>query len=375
MEADLGKTGSMGRHRRDFVKSIAWAGAAVALDWSGTIRGESSAPGKPKIKLGYDNFSLRAWGWKADRHLEYAASLKLDSMFFSDLQVFDSLEEGYLRGLRQRAEDEGLQIHVGTWSICPTSKSFRNNHGTAEEHLALGIRVAKALGSPVIRVILGTRDDRKTEGGIEARIRDTVKVCRALRSQAVDAGVKIAVENHAGDLQAWELVTLVEEAGKDYVGVNLDSGNAAWTLEDPVESLRVLGPYAATTSLRDSAIWETAEGAKVAWTAMGDGNTDVRTYFKVFAELCPGVPVHIETISGFAVEFPYLKESFWEAFPKARAKDFAKFVALARRGKEVPLFKVPDGKDRNEAEKGYQKAELERSLRYCKETLGLGLKS
>ena len=53
----------------------------------------------------------------------------------------------------------------------------------------------------------------------------------------------------------------------------------------------------------------------------------------------------------------------------------AKFVALAKRGKEVPLFKVPDGKDRNEAEKAYQKAELERSLRYCKETLGLGLKS
>ena len=375
MEMQAREKGSRRGQRRDFLKSIALAGAGAALGWPAPARGEPASTGQPKIKLGYDNFAIRAWGWKADRHLEYAASLKLDSMFFSDLQVFESFEEGYLKDLKRKAEDKGMQIHVGTWSICPTSRSFKNNYGTAEEHLGLGIRVAKSLGSPVIRVVLGSREDRKTEGGIEARIHDTVKVCRALRSQAVDAGVKIAVENHAGDMQAWELVTLIEEAGKDYVGVNLDSGNAAWTIEDPVESLRILGPYAATTSLRDSAIWETADGAKVAWTAMGDGTTDLQTYFKVFAELCPGVPVHIETISGFAVEFPYLKASFWDTFPKARAKDFAKFVALAKRGKEVALFKAPEGKDRKEAEKEYQKADLERSLRYCKETLGLGLKA
>jgi len=70
--------------------------------------------------------------------------------------------------------------------------------GTAEEHLALGIRVAKGLGSPVIRVILGTGEDRKSDGGIEARIADTAKVCKALRTQAIDAGVKIAIETTPG---------------------------------------------------------------------------------------------------------------------------------------------------------------------------------
>ena len=46
------------------------------------------------------------------------------------------------------------------------------------------------------------------------------------RSRALDAGVKIAIENHAGDMQSWELVQLIESAGKDYVGANLDMGNA-----------------------------------------------------------------------------------------------------------------------------------------------------
>src|SRR5204862_4456106 len=191
------------------------------------------------------------------------------------------------------------------WSICPTSTAFKNKWGTAEEHLALGIRVAKALGSPVLRVVLGTGKDRETPGGIEARIADTVKVCKALRSQAMDAGVKIAVENHAGDMQAWELVTLIQEAGKDYVGANMDSGNAAWTMEDPLASLEILGPYVVTTSLRDSAVWESITGATVQWTAMGEGNIDWKKYFARFAELCPNVPVHIETISGSNREIPF----------------------------------------------------------------------
>jgi sugar phosphate isomerase/epimerase len=182
--------------------------------------------------------------------------------------------------------------------------------------------------------------------------------------------VKIAVENHAGDMQAWELVTLIEAAGKDYVGANLDSGNACWTMEDPLENLQTLAPYVATTSLRDSMVWEYEQGAKVQWTAMGGGDVDLKKYFEEFARLCPGVPVHIETISGFARELPYLKPEFWSVWPKARASDFAKFVALAKLGKAIPPHRSPDAK----AEQEYQKGELEESIRYCKETLRLGLK-
>src|SRR6185436_19433151 len=101
----------------------------------------------------------------------------------------------------------------GSWSICPTSKAFKGEWGSAEEHLTLGIQMAKALGSPVFRVILGTGEDRKTPGGIEARMADTVKVLKSCRSKAIDAGVKVAIENHAGDMQAWELAGLIEEAG------------------------------------------------------------------------------------------------------------------------------------------------------------------
>lgn len=328
-----------------------------------------------KTKLGIDNFAVRAMKWKADALIDYAAQLKTDSLFITDLNAFENFEESYLTGLRKKAADKGIQIQLGTWSICPTSRTFRNDRGTAEEHLRLGIRVAKALGSPVLRVVLGNQEDRKTPGGIEARIEDTVKVCKSQRSRALDAEVKIAVENHAGDMQARELVQLIEAAGKDYVGANMDSGNAVWTLEDPLTSLEILGPYALTTSLRDSAIWESEKGATVQWTAMGDGTVDLKEYFKRFAELCPNVPVHIETISGFNREFPYLQPAFWEIFPNMPARDFAKFVALAKKGQPRESWRAPQGVPRAQAEQEYQKSEIEKSIRYCKEVLGLGLKA
>ena len=327
--------------------------------------------GRLGIPLGLDNFAVRAMKWNGSQLVDYAASLNLDSLFISDLDTLESLEESPLRELRARASDKGLKIHLGTWSICPTSKTFKDKWGTAEEHLRLGIRAAKAVGSPVIRVILGNGEDRKSEGGIEARIADTVKVCKACRSQAVDAGVKIAMENHAGDMQSWELVELIEEAGKDYVGANMDSGNAVWTMEHPLESLEILGPYVATTSLRDSMVWESENGATVQWTAMGEGCVDLKAYFQRFAELSPGVPVHIETISGFNREIPFLKEEFWKPWPKARSKDFARFLVLAKTGRPLAPRKSPN----HEAEQAYQKGEIERSFRYCKEVLGLGLKS
>ena len=352
--------------RRTFVKSLSAGISAATL---GLPQRTHAGDNPAKIKLGLDNFSVRALGWNAEELIDYAVSLRTDSLFISDLKPFASRSDEYLKTIRTRAANKGLQIHLGSWSICPTSKTFKKDWGTAEEHLALGIQMAKALGSPVFRVILGNGEDRKTPGGIQARIADTVKVLKTGRSRALDAGVKIAVENHAGDMQSWELADLVEQAGKDYVGVNMDSGNAAWTLEDPLESLEILGQYAVTTSLRDAAIWEYEDGAKVQWTAMGEGLVDWKKYFARFRELCPGVPVHIETISGFAREFPYFKKDFWNPLPKARGRDFARFVALAKRGKPIEPYKAPEGQDKREAEKDYQKAEIERSIRYCRQLL------
>jgi sugar phosphate isomerase/epimerase len=352
--------------RRRFLQTL--AAAAATASRAGLAHATS-----PKIKLGMDNFAVRAMGWKAPQLLDYAASLKLDSILISDLDAYESLEDAYLRNIKAKAESLQVGIHAGSWSICPTSVRFKKNWGTAEEHLTTGIRVSKALGSPVFRVILGGADDRKTEGGIRARIADTVKVLKSCEKIAKDAGVKIAVENHAGDMHSWELVDLVETAGKDYVGVNIDSGNAAWTLEDPLDVLERLGPYTISSSLRDDMIWESPDGATVAWTAAGEGLMDWKKYTARWAELCPAVPIHIETISGFSRNFPYKTDEFWKNYDR-KPEALAHFEALAKRGHAIPNFKASEGVDPKKADQEYQKGELERSIKYLRDQIGLGVK-
>jgi sugar phosphate isomerase/epimerase len=365
--------------RRGFLAAAAGLSTGAAAQFVRTLSASSSrsttigeskrSASERKIRLGFDNFAVRAAELKADGLIGYAASLKIDSLFISDLDALESFEADYLKRIREKATAVGIGLHLGTWSICPTSVTFKPKWGTADEHLALGLRTAHRLGSPVLRVILGNGDDRKTKGGIGARIDDLAKVCKKAKSTANDLEVKIAIENHAGDMQARELARLVEQAGPDFVGVNLDSGNSTWTYEDPYEALLILGKYALTTSLRDSMVWKTANGVAVQWTAMGDGLVDWKRYFTKFAELCPNVPVHIETISGFSREFPIWKRETWDLFPEARAADLAAFLAFAERGRPIKPFEPPAGTPRKQAEVEYQKREVERSLEHCRGVL------
>ena len=361
-------------NRRQFLACLAAFGAAYFTKGNCGLGANTNK----KLKLGFDNFSIRAFGWKAPQLIEYAAKLKVDTLLMSDLEVYESLEERYLRKIRTQAERAGLEIQAGTGSICPTSSSYdRNKWGKAEDHARLLIRTAKQLGSSVARCYMGTRRDREGDGGIYRHIDEMVKVLKAVKSEAEDSNVKIAVENHAGDMQAWELVNLIQAAGSSYVGATIDPGNAAWTMEDPMVNLELLGPYVVTAGIRDTVVWETENGATCMWANIGEGLTDWPAYVKRFTEFCPRAAFVLEIISyKWAAELPYLKPEFWSRFPRARAHEFARFVALAKRGKE---YRVPAGRPAGQAsrklEQAQQKFDLEESLRYCKEKLGLGLKT
>jgi sugar phosphate isomerase/epimerase len=350
--------------RRGFLAG-AGACAVAGLKGAGSVRSAGLA-------LGYDNFAVRGMGWKAPQLVDYAAKLECDTLFVTDFGPFERMDDDYLGDIRKMGADAGVRILLGSWSICPTSESFKDDWGTADEHLQLGIRAARALGSPAFRVILGSHRDRMTEGGMEARIADTVAVLKRNRSRCLDAGVKVAVENHAGDMHSLELLNLIEQAGPEFVGANFDSGNAVWTMEDPLQALENLGRHILTTSLRDSAVWKSGKGVTVQWTAMGRGDVDLRAFFRRFAELCPDVAVNIETISGFNKELPVGDDGFWKAWPQGKPRGYDKFLELAEKGKPREAWKAPEGMDRREAQKQHQRAEIEESIRYCRKELGLG---
>ena len=337
-------------------KFIAVAGAAVPL--SSVMKAQQPA------KLGIDLFSLRSQGWTPFQYLDYCAAQKVQVVHFSEVRFIGSLEPENLRQVREYASKSGLELEIGMKSICPTSKMFDPAAGTAEQQLTRMIGSAQTVGSKIVRCVLGSADDRRP-GPIEKHITDMVGVLKNVRSAAMDHGIKIAIENHAGDMQARELKMLVEEAGPDFVGVCLDSGNPLWTIEDPHLTLETLHPYVLTSHVRDSAVWSVPQGAAVTWVQMGRGNVDIDSYVRKYLELCPGKALSMESILFGPRVLPYQNPAFWDAYRNTPAWEFERYVAIAERGK--PYKDEPwEGKD----EARRQREALEESLSYTKKLVG-----
>lgn len=328
-----------------------------------TAAGAAAGSAQPAgVKLGIDLFSLRSQGWDAFQLLDYCARRQVQVVHFSEPRFLGSFEEEHLRRLAERARQTGIQLEVGMRSICPTSKMFDASQGAAEQQLARLIRAARLLGSPIARVVLGSMADRAVPPGIEAHIQNMVRVLKAMRSQAMDAGIKIAVENHAGDMQARELKMLVEEAGTDFVGVCLDSGNPLWAIEDPHLTLETLAPYVLTSHLRDSAVWRVPEGAAVAWVRMGEGNVGIEEWVRKYAQLCPGKTLSLEVIVTGPRVFAYHDPKFWDAYRNTPAWEFARFLALAEKGSPRP---APAALSK-EAAAAREREDLEASLEFTR---------
>ncbi len=313
-------------------------------------------------------------------HLEYAGKLKLDAIQLSGVGDFESLEPAHLAKVKQRAKELKITLDGGTGCICPSSKAWSPKNGDPVEYLVQGMQVAKAIGSTSVRCFMGSFADRLGSVPIEAHMENTIKVFKAARSRALDLGVKIALENHAGDMQAWEVKVIIEESGKDYVAACLDAGNPIWVLEDPIVTMEVLGPYTVTTHIRDSVVYEHPRGAAAQWTAVGDGVVDFKKFLELQRKLCPQASVQLEIITGRPPQvLPYLEPDFWKALPKAKASEFARFVELAKRGRPfggaMIIADVPGNKpaEYQAALKEQQKVDLERSLEYAKKTLGVGI--
>jgi sugar phosphate isomerase/epimerase len=181
----------------------------------------------------------------------------------------------------------------------------------------------------------------------------------------VDAGIKIAVENHAGDMQARELKSVIEAAGRDFVGAVIDTGNPLWALEDPHLTLDVLAPYVLTSHVRDSIVWRVPEGAAMRWVRMGEGNVDIDGFVRKYAEKCPGKALSMEIIVIPPRVFAFNKPEFWEGYRNVPAWYFSRFLAIAETGK--PSAAPPKAAD----QAAQEREDLEASIHYTHKLLGL----
>ena len=357
--------------RRNFLKATSGtiAGLSLGAPAFGTTSGEH-------IPLGIDGYCIRGMGFNIFQFIDYAVSVNADIIQASFRREFESLDEGYLKKVREYAKRCGVLVEPIIASACSYSKLFNARElGTPTEHLLLGLNLAKAVGASTVKVFLGGREDRYDNIPMSVKMEATVEALRSVRSRAVDAGVKYALETH-GDLLAREVKMIIEEAGPEFVGCCLDTGNPVSLAESPFLTLEILGPYTITTQIRDSVIYEHPRGAAYQWVALGDGSIDFKSFVDRHRELCPKAPFILEILTGSPPRvLPFLEEDYWEAFPDMTAADFARFLSLVKNGHPFTgsMMSRDQPPEYAAAMREQQRFDLERSLEYAKKVLDLGV--
>ncbi|MBY0504130.1 MAG: sugar phosphate isomerase/epimerase [Bryobacteraceae bacterium] len=327
--------------------------------------------------MGYNTYCLRALRWTDAQHLDFAAAQKLDAIFLQDSLDPKAQDPAHWKEVRERAKELGLHLESGGAGMLPKSL---DQFDEAVATLRKNIVRAQALGSPIVRGVIAS-DRASLPKGVtpEAHLETILKLLKAVRTQLLDAGMKVAIEVHK-DFNAWEFRELVTAAAPDATGIYLDTGNPVFMMEDPVTTVEELGRYAVTLHLRDSVVYETKRGIAVQWVPLGEGVIDFPRILERARELCPRVHVFIKPITGRPpVILPIYDTGFWKDYQRTRAQDLARFLKLAREGRPYEghvviedLQNQPVPPHFAEAVKYQQREHMERSIAYGKQKLGLG---
>ena len=103
-----------------------------------------------------------------------------------------------------------------------------------------GIRHAAATGSKLVRFRVAGDRATMPPGPVEKTMETMIRVLRSVRTEVMNAGLKIAIENHK-DLYCWQTRQIIDAAGKEFVASYLDTGNPVFVMEDPLATVETLG--------------------------------------------------------------------------------------------------------------------------------------
>jgi 3-oxoisoapionate decarboxylase len=328
--------------------------------------------------MGYNTYCLRALRWTDKEHFDYAAALKLDALFLQDSLDPQAQNPAHWAEVRAWAAERQLHLETGGGGILPKSEE---GVPASIETLKKNITRARAMGSPLVRCVIASERSALPPGPAEQHLQTVLRILRAVRPQAQEAGLKLAIEVHK-DFQAWEFQQLIEEV-KDFTGIYLDTGNPVFVMEDPLQTVEMLGKYALTFHLRDSVVYEHNRGVAVQWVPLGEGTIDFRAILAKAAEVCsPTIRYYIKPITGRPpAVLPIYESEFWKMYPRAKAPDLARFLRLAKRGRpyegHVVIEDLPGRATPPHfapAIQYQQKEHMERSIAYARKELGLGVR-
>jgi 3-oxoisoapionate decarboxylase len=336
------------------MKRRAFMAAATAAASAGSV-----ARGAPASRMGIASTAVASRRVRDTLELlEYCHSLGAGGLQAN----LSSLEPGYVRKLRARAEGLGMYFEVSARLPEPDDPA-------AFERVVMAAREA---GAACIRsVCLGGRRYENFATLEEWRAFAALSR-RKLRTAApilTKYRVRLALENHK-DWTLEEFVPLLAEFGGEYFGATLDTGNNLAMLDDPAALVREVAPYAYSVHLKDMGVAEYKDGYLLSEVIFGDGFLNLKSMVEAIRARQPRVNFSLEMITRDPLEIAVLQQEYWATWPDRRASELAHMLAIVRnQPSEKPLPRVSqlDAAARMAAEEENNK----HCLAYAREHLGL----
>jgi len=187
---------------------------------------------------------------------------KADALGAEVLQIADNLPIGHLTKeeltkLRSAADDVGIALEIGT-------------RGISTENISRFLEIAAVLGSPILRIVIDTKDHEPSLEEIDSLLAPFADQFRKLK-------IKLAIENH-DRLTCAEFNEIIDRLGNDWVGICLDTVNSLGAVEAPNTVVPALAPKAINVHMKDFEIVRSngQMGFTVQGTALGQGRLDVQ---------------------------------------------------------------------------------------------------
>ncbi|WP_191321998.1 sugar phosphate isomerase/epimerase family protein [Algoriphagus aquimarinus] len=181
--------------------------------------------------------------------------------------------------------------------------------------------------------------------------------------------MKLAIENHK-DWTAKELEAIINNLGSEWVGVTLDFGNNVSFLEDPMEVIKTLAPYAFSTHVKDMGVKDYEDGILLSEVPLGEGIVDVKAGVDLCKKFNPDITFSLEMITRDPLEIPYLTDGYWATFEDASAQETAKVLRLVK--EKAFAGDLPHVTGLSPEEKlAYEEQNVVSCLNYSRSSLGL----
>ena len=239
------------------------------------------------------------------------------------------------------------------------------------ERFETQMKTAAAAGAIAARTVImpGRRyeyfDSLKPFREFEARGRRSMELAAPI---AEKHRLPLAIENHK-DHRNHQRVALLEHIDSEFVGACVDTGNSFSLLEDPIETVEALAPWAHSVHLKDQAVQPYPDGFLLDDIPLGQGFLDLKTMVRILQEKRPRVRFSLELITRDPLKVPVLTEAYWATFPDLPGSDLARTQLYVRDGASDNLQYVTKMSPSEQLAR--EDANVRQSLDYARDRLGL----